>query len=165
MDKVNLRNLGDLMTLVRDIRTLGKQRGIGLHASPEWDYPIFYAISRMYHPTVIIESGTNIGLSAVTWAFGSGAQVHTWDVRDFDIKAETYTDIEKQIHRYLGGFESADDNLLSSFVHKKLVFIDGSHTEQGVLQDYHKIKPYLYCDDILVFHDTRKKGVKNPIRS
>jgi predicted O-methyltransferase YrrM len=163
IEEVNLRNLGDLMAFVRSVRTFGKQKGIGLRASPEWDYPILYTIARMYLPKVIIESGTNIGLSAVAWAFGSGAHVHTWDVEDFDVKAETYTNIGNMIHRHLGGFESAPSSLLSSHVHKKLVFIDGDHTEKGVLQDYNKIKPYLYCDDILVFHDTRKKGVKRAL--
>jgi predicted O-methyltransferase YrrM len=164
MEYREMRNLGELMVLVREITTLGKQRGIGLHASPEWDYPIFHAICRLYQPMNVLESGTNLGLSSVVWAFSMPGEVRTWDVKAFDIRAEDYTPYKKRIIRHVGKFDEATDTQLT-VEGKKLVFIDGDHSAVGSRKDFDRIRPKLVKDDIILFHDTRKKGVKETVET
>ena len=119
---------------------------------------LLYSWALEFHPDCIFESGTAFGYSAM-WFSLVGCPVFTFD----PISQKKYVWDEL-------GYEQPDNITLvhdrfSSIVTmnkdvpgKRFFFIDGSHTMNGVKEDYLSLKQYAKDGDMVVFHDLDCKG-------
>jgi predicted O-methyltransferase YrrM len=104
---------------------------------------------------IILDVGTAFGGSAFCFSLGSksSVSVYTIDPRRnelFIINKEKLGLNEKLIY-----IQGTTDSVSEYLGNKKidLVFIDGLHTHDGVMNDFEKLSPFLDKGSIVIFHD------------
>lgn len=121
------------------------------------DYAFLYGITQLISPNIIIEIGTNFGVSSIAMALAMKesdyptGHIYTFDIADYSDKV--LPQFEKagvaDIITYFPKQTSEDIKKLG-LKHVDMCFIDGDHTYDGALKDYKILKPL--CD-YMVFHD------------
>lgn len=117
---------------------------------------ILYTIAKEEDPDFILESGTANGFSTM-WLALHGSIVFTFDpvsrpkVWDADGKPCNIQCIERSF--------STMPELAAGLPGKKMFFIDGLHTSQGVKDDTEAVKEVVQEGDVIVFHDLNDSHV------
>jgi len=121
------------------------------------DYAFLYGITQLISPKIIVEVGTNFGVSSIAMALAMReSDAPTGHIYTFDI-ADHSEIVNKQFEKagvqdiitYFPGKTS--DNIKDlNIKHVDMCFIDGDHTYNGALKDYKILYPL--CD-YMVFHD------------
>ncbi len=121
------------------------------------DYVFLYGITQLISPKIIVEIGTNFGVSAIAMALAMKesdtptGHIYTFDVVSYkEIVLEQFQKIGVQdIITYLP-FKTSDDVKDLNLKHVDMCFIDGDHTYKGAEKDYENLK---HLCDYMVFHD------------
>ncbi len=121
------------------------------------DYAFLYGITQLISPKIIVEIGTNFGVSAIAMALAMQesdaptGHIYTFDVVSYKkIVNEQFEKMDVQdIITYLP-FKTSDDVKDLNLDHIDMCFIDGDHTYKGVEKDYNNLK---HLCDYMVFHD------------
>ena len=117
---------------------------------------LLYTIAEEEDPDFIFESGTANGFSTM-WMALHGCDVYTFD----PVSRPKVWDAEGQpshVHYVERSFSTMPD--VAKHIHgKKMFFIDGLHTSQGVLNDIDAVKEVVQEGDVIVFHDLNDSHV------
>ncbi len=121
------------------------------------DYVFLYGITQLISPKIIVEIGTNCGVSAIAMALAMKesdaptGHIYTFDVVSYKkIVLEQFQEMGVQdIITYLP-FKTSDDVKDLNLKHIDMCFIDGDHTYKGAEKDYQNLK---HLCDYMVFHD------------
>lgn len=147
------------------LEKINVSRGMG---SSNQCYVVLYAIARAFNVKTVVEIGTHRGASAIALTQAILDNGYTPEVHTID-NYLMYTD-----HRFEGIKDEARCNLLEAglldhiiiydgdskdilpLIFEELVrvdacFIDGDHSDEGVMRDYRLCEPHT---DLIIFHDT-----------
>jgi len=122
-------------------------------------------LTRLAHwhaPDTIIELGTGIGLSTVYLAIGGrSSNIMTIEgIEEIAVMAKNTVSTMKltnvEIHQ--GLFSEKLPNVLHNIKDKVLVFIDGDHSRENLLQYYSLIREYSNDDTVIVIDDIYWSG-------
>jgi len=121
------------------------------------DYAFLYGITQLISPKIIVEIGTNFGVSAIAMALAMKesdaptGHIYTFDVVSYEkIVLEQFQKMNVQdIITYLP-FKTSNNVKDLNLKHIDMCFIDGDHTYEGVERDYENLK---HLCDYMVFHD------------
>jgi hypothetical protein len=144
----------------KDTRAGGDLRLRGWSSFDE--YPILFALPRIYEVDNVIEVGTCNGASALCLAHNlpKEGKVFTWDITN-KYKVYDGTNLAKKIYSTTQPYQTAD--VLLRIPGRKLFFIDGDHTTEGVTQDIETSLPFFNEGDVMVFHDTIRWKQVQPV--
>lgn len=106
-------------------------------------------------PDLIIEIGTYKGGSSLYYSdilniLGGEREVHTIDIEDLVDSEEVLNN--KNIKRFLGGYQNYDLNLIKNFS-KILVIDDGSHHYSDVIGALNKFSTFVSKDSYFIVED------------
>ncbi len=125
---------------------------------------ILYSLVTLMQPDNCFECGTANGYSSL-WlasALKEGVKVHTfdpvnrpkvWDEASFNVTTDNIVFHCEKFSDGIGGM------LVTCNEGSNLFFIDGEHSQGGVILDIESIEPYLAKGDTLVFHDANDRSV------
>ncbi len=121
------------------------------------DYAFLYGFTQLISPKIIVEVGTNFGVSSIAMALAMiESDAPTGHIYTFDIVS--YKKIVNKQFEKIGvqdiityfPFKTSDDVKDLNLKHIDMCFIDGDHTYEGVERDYENLK---HLCDYMVFHD------------
>lgn len=159
-----------------DSRLLRQHLSIFSHTTIEERLCIHKCASRLHDNCRVLEIGSHLGSSALLIAHaikrkkGKLYCVDTWDnatmpdgmkdtFDDFRLNTSIYEDVIIPIRK-----SSHDLSLGDVEAGIEMAFIDGDHSEQGVRNDFLKIKAVLKSDGLALFHDlTHFHGVNKVV--
>lgn len=121
------------------------------------DYMFLYGIVQLLSPKVIVEIGTNFGVSSIAMALAMQesdaptGQIYTFDIADYSYKVIPQI-AKMNVNEVINYFpnKTSDDVKKLNLKHVDMCFIDGDHTYQGAEKDYQNLK---HLCDYMVFHD------------
>lgn len=121
------------------------------------DYVFLYGITQLISPKIIVEIGTNFGVSAIAMALAMKesdaptGHIYTFDIVDYSeyvLPQLKKAGVEDIITYYPN---KTSDNIKDlNLKHVDMCFIDGDHTYKGAEKDYNNLK---HLCDYMVFHD------------
>ncbi len=121
------------------------------------DYAFLYGITQLISPKIIVEIGTNFGVSSIAMALAMiesdapTGHIYTFDLVDHSeivIKQFEKMGVQNVITYFPGKTSNNIKDLKLN--HIDMCFIDGDHTYEGALKDYNNLK---HLCDYMVFHD------------
>ena len=137
--------------------------------STEQCYTVMYTIARVFQIKTILEIGTHQGSSSITFCqaiLDNNYIPKIWTVdswegfegneqsKNLKSKAEQHfkeSGFKKYITMIEGDSKKIVPEIFDEIGKVDLCFIDGDHSNEGVLADYNNCKNY---SDLLLFHDT-----------
>tara|TARA_R110000868_G_scaffold297168_4_gene557465 strand:+ start:579 stop:1280 length:702 start_codon:yes stop_codon:yes gene_type:complete len=124
-------------------------------------YSMLLSHFRPDRENIIIETGTNIGCSAIMLAqalidAGVTGHVHTMEIDDrtADTATKNFKDamVDDRITLYRGDAKKTLQTVLPTLPRIRAAFLDGSHDEPDVLREFELVEPRL-DDGAIVFFD------------
>jgi predicted O-methyltransferase YrrM len=116
---------------------------------------ILYSMVKHFAPSTIVELGTCLGIStAYLAAAGCERLISLEGHPDLFKKAKevlSTLDLKADLHE--GLFNTSLDNILHDVGKVDMAFIDGHHTEEATLHYYHRLKPHLHEESVVIFDD------------
>jgi tRNA A58 N-methylase Trm61 len=120
------------------------------------DYAFLYGLVAHIRPKRVIEIGTNMGVSAIAMAkamkdFNINGQVDTFELSETYARIAGKQAIKAGLERWISGHcGNYEDYPFINNVEFDLAFVDGDHSLEGTLRDYHLLKGKTRY---LIFHD------------
>lgn len=138
-----------------------KQRSIAAiakHAAKPKKYSqLLFRMANYYHPAVMVELGTSLGLSASYLAMGNAAaQVLTCEGAPAiaTVAAQNFQSLAiSNINITTGNFDTTLPSLLQTIRTVDLAFIDGNHRKEPTLQYFEQLLEKTNSQTILIFDD------------
>jgi len=119
------------------------------------DYQFLYGLVALLRPALIVEIGTNTGVSAIAMALAMKENDIKGNILTFDISSQYKEIADKQI-KALDLTDYITTHLGNSThvtkMNYDLGFIDGDHTYDGVKKDFEILK---HLCQYIIFHDTK----------
>ena len=142
--------------VVRSGRSLGH---------PGWGlvYHLLLCVMDSDGPNVVIETGTNLGSTAILAAQAikdskRPGHVHTIEIdaelRDAAVDRIALSGVEDLITSHLGDSIEVLGRLLPSMPSVRVAFLDGNHLHDHVISEFEQIKPHLDRDALVIFDNT-----------
>lgn len=129
------------------------------------DYAFLYGLIALLRPKVVVEIGTNTGVSSIVMAssmrdFEIKGHIHTYDISRGYVEIALRQYKEYGVEKYISNYLTTVDECFIE--HSDFTFIDGDHTYEGVKKDFEKLSP---ISDYILFHDTQScDGVKKFVK-
>lgn len=121
------------------------------------DYTFLYGITQLISPKIIVEIGTNFGVSAIAMALAmKESDAPTGHIYTFDIVNYSKYVLPQLKEAGVEDIITYYPNKTSDYIkdlnlkHIDMCFIDGDHTYDGAFKDYINLK---HLCDYMVFHD------------
>jgi len=117
-----------------------------------------HRIAKNVRPSLILELGTGYGCSAIFMALGSGNKVISIDDYRGDITTKI-SDVEKNIYdcyleEKIDLVEDKSVNIPNDVEYPEIVFMDASHDNTNLWEEYTAFKPYLPKDHLIIVDDS-----------
>lgn len=115
---------------------------------------------RAANPSLVLESGTANGYSSAWMASGlsDGSKLYTFDPIDRP-KMWSYIPALKDKIEFVQTKFSRLAEAVKDFSGRIVVFIDGDHGYESVMEDWNTVQHYLKPGDVVLFHDVRESKV------
>jgi predicted O-methyltransferase YrrM len=139
----------------------GKSHTIGKKArtisQPGKGGRVLYRLVKEFHPLSIIELGTGAGVGTLYLA-SVYKEIPVFTIEGnsiiFDIANKLISQSRlNNIKQYKGLFREVLPSVLQARKQVDMVFIDGDHKKDSVLEYFGMLKPFLNADSIVVLHD------------
>ncbi len=126
-------------------------------SSTDFKGKLLFNLARTYHPSNILELGTNLGIGTSYLYYGNrDAQISTLEgcPNLSQIAQENFNFLRiKGINLTVGDFKKNLDTVLKNTPRVDLAFLDGDHSYDGTMEYFAKIKPKLHNQSIVVLDD------------
>ena len=126
-------------------------------AKPRKYAQLLYRMAHYYHPDIMLELGTSLGISSAYLALGNPAG-KLITIEGAKQVSNIATDIFKQlnlnnIEALVGNFDDVLPDLLSRLPAVDLVFIDGNHRKEPTLKYFNLLLPKVTGSSIIIVDD------------
>jgi predicted O-methyltransferase YrrM len=120
---------------------------------------LFYRMAAYLQPQHIIELGTCFGISALSFALGNPkASIHTIEGCPETARIAAQTFKKAGIYRirlHNGSFKETLPVIMQEMPRVDMVYIDGDHTYDGLMQNFSVIQPRLNQESVVIVDDIR----------
>lgn len=127
---------------------------------------LLYTFVRCCRPQKVIETGTNIGYSALCIAQGlaDNGTGHLYSFDLFENSPDQLSLIRKRFENaglakwasfHKGDSSTMIERIFNAENHIDLAFIDGDHTLKGCMKDWYAVDDHLLVGGIVLLHDTQ----------
>ena len=120
---------------------------------------LFYRVAGYFSPARILELGTSLGITTAYFALADPqARIITLEgcPRTADKARELFYKMDaRNIETRTGPFKDTLDGALESLGKIDLVYLDGDHSYEGVMNYYRKISEHIHHDSVLILDDIR----------
>ncbi len=118
---------------------------------------LLFRLARYFNPEKILELGTSMGISTMYLSLGAPkSEIYTIEgcanissVAESNFKKAKLTNIQLNI----GNFENLLPTILRKMEHIDLLFIDGDHKKEKIIDYFEKCIEYSGSDSVFVFDD------------
>ncbi len=125
---------------------------------PPWQGQLLFALTDYFKPSIILELGTSLGISALYLAKANNAQVHTIEGQTSIANIARQTIAEGKARNVVvhdGLFEEVLPSLLPKLQKIDLLYLDGNHTYEATLRYFNQLLPYLHNESVIIVDDIR----------
>lgn len=111
-------------------------------------FQFLYSLVKWYSPTIILECGTNYGLSTLAFAMATSGDVYSLDIRECVFAREffkSYPNVE-----FLCGDAIRVGEKLLQTITPDFVYLDAEHSTKGIIREFEIFK----SAPLILIHDT-----------
>jgi Predicted O-methyltransferase len=134
------------------VRTIAKRFSV----SPDFGRLLF-RLSRYFHPKIILELGTSLGISTAYMALGNPEGKIITVEGCPEISKEAQKNFEtlsiRNIDQRTGNFDQLLPGILSEIKHFDMIFIDGNHKKDATMNYFHQCLQHIENNSVLIFDD------------
>ena len=118
---------------------------------------VLYAAARVFNPSTILELGASVGISTMYLCEGA-PQADVYTIEACREKLAVCRENARllghdHLHPVQGSFAKVVPGLLRGISSPDIVFIDGDHRKDKVLEYFEQIVPHLQHDSLVIFDD------------